>query len=194
MTEGLEKLLGGATRFRLIKLFIFNPDLSYNQAEIVKRLNSSSRLVRKELTLLENIGFIKSRRRKAAKGKANTFLLNQKFIFLNSLRDLVNPAKNLVQAKIISKAIKLGKINLLLLSGIFIDNSESRIDVLLVGDAIKKQPLLHFIKFLESEMGRDIRYTFFPTKEFRYRLSMFDKLVRDVMDYPHIKVINKLYL
>ena len=48
------------------------------------------------------------------------------------------------------------------------------------------------IKNIESEIGREIRYAVFDTPDFQYRYNMCDKLIRDVLDYPHEKVIDKL--
>jgi hypothetical protein len=50
----------------------------------------------------------------------------------------------------------------------------------------------NIIKSIEAEMGHEIRYAVFETKEFTYRLGMFDKLIRDILDYPHEKIINRL--
>jgi hypothetical protein len=41
------------------------------------------------------------------------------------------------------------------------------------------------IRALEAEIGREIVYAVFDYKEFLYRLNMYDKLIRDVLDFPH---------
>ena len=41
------------------------------------------------------------------------------------------------------------------------------------------------IKKLEAEIGAELTYAMFDTKEFLYRINMYDKLVRDILDYPH---------
>ncbi|MBI2454166.1 MAG: hypothetical protein HYV54_01155, partial [Parcubacteria group bacterium] len=51
-----------------------------------------------------------------------------------------------------------------------------------------------FIKGLESDTGRELRYVILGVEEFKYRLGMFDRFVHDIMEYPHQKVINKLGL
>jgi len=33
---------------------------------------------------------------------------------------------------------------------------------------------------------------FFETEDFVYRLNIYDRLVRDILDYDHIVVVNKL--
>ena len=38
---------------------------------------------------------------------------------------------------------------------------------------------------MEAEIGSELVYAIFDTKEFTYRLNMYDKLVRDILDFPH---------
>ena len=55
---------------------------------------------------------------------------------------------------------------------------------------MKKNVLENAIKTIESEIGREIRYAFFDTKTFQYRYYMFDKLLRDILDFPHEVVLQ----
>ena len=80
----------------------------------------------------------------------------------------------------------------IVIAGVFIQEPESRVDMLIVGDGVKKTALENTIKLLESELGKELKYAYFTTQDFQYRLSMFDKLIRDVLDYPHKKVLNRL--
>ena len=80
---------------------------------------------------------------------------------------------------------KAGKIKLLIAAGIFIKNKESRVDLLVVGDRIKKTKLEEIVRKLEAEIGTELSYAVFDTKEFTYRLNMYDKLIRDILDYPN---------
>jgi hypothetical protein len=43
---------------------------------------------------------------------------------------------------------------------------------------------------MEAEIGGELSYAVFETKEFLYRLNMYDKLVRDILDYPHEVVVQ----
>ncbi len=81
---------------------------------------------------------------------------------------------------------------LVIISGIFIQNPESRIDLLVVGDHLKKGVIDSAIKTIESEIGSEIRYAVFETADFMYRYGLYDKLVRDILDFPHEKISNKL--
>jgi hypothetical protein len=48
------------------------------------------------------------------------------------------------------------------------------------------------IRSLEAEIGKEIRYALLSSENFYYRLNMNDKLVRDVIDYPHSIVLDRL--
>ena len=47
---------------------------------------------------------------------------------------------------------------------------------------------------LEAELGKELTYSMMETPEFEYRYGMYDKFIRDVIDYPHLVVLNKLKL
>jgi len=57
--------------------------------------------------------------------------------------------------------------------------------LLVVGDKLRKAGIEEGVRKLEAEIGTEIVYAIFDTKEFIYRLNMYDKLVRDILDYPH---------
>ncbi len=94
--------------------------------------------------------------------------------------------------ELLRRVNRLGTIKLVIVAGVFIQEQESRLDLLVVGDHIKKASFENAIKTLEAEIGKELRYAYFTTDDFKYRLNMFDKLVRDVLDYPHKKVLNRL--
>jgi len=37
-----------------------------------------------------------------------------------------------------------------------------------------------------------VRYAAFPSDEFQYRLDVYDKLIRDVFDYPHRIIVDRI--
>ena len=62
--------------------------------------------------------------------------------------------------------------------------------MLIVGDKLKRNKIEEGIHKLEALLGAEIVYAVFDTKEFNYRLNMYDKLVRDIIDYPHTVLIQ----
>jgi spore coat polysaccharide biosynthesis predicted glycosyltransferase SpsG len=87
---------------------------------------------------------------------------------------------------------RIGKLKLLAVSGIFIQNDDSRIDMLIVADDVKDRSLKNLVSTLESEVGKELRYAILGSQDFKYRLGIHDRLVRDVFDYPHQVVVDRL--
>lgn len=191
---------------KIIKLFLMNPEQGFDTAEVSERAKVSRGVSRKEIYNLEKIGFLKLRaysksfkRQKnrtisIIKKRVNGWTLDANFPYVEALESFLSNINPFKHKEIIHKISRAGKIQLLIISGIFIKYPEARIDLLVVGDNLKLGSLENIIKVIESEIGKEIRYTVFETSEFTYRYSVFDKLIRDILDFPHEKIINKLNL
>jgi hypothetical protein len=202
----LEKLFGSTAKVKVIKLFLFNPESAFDTSQTSERSKISKEAARKEISNLLEIGFIKPksytkeiRRQKNRsiqifRKRVNGFTLDPKFPYIEAIQSFLSNINPFKHKDIIDKISRAGKIQLLIISGIFIKNPDSRADLLVVGDNLKQGQLDNIMKTIESEIGKEIRYAVFETSEFKYRLSMFDKLIRDILDYPHEKIINKLGL
>jgi hypothetical protein len=173
----LSKIFGSLARVKIMRLFLLNKDSVFDNKEIVKRSRVNSKLVNQEVKILHSIGFIK----KNSKG----WSFNSSFKYINEIEDLLINSESLDKKVVWDNLKKVGQIKLLIVSGIFIKNKDSRVDLLIVGDKIKKSKTEEGIKKLEAEIGKEIIYAAFETKEFFYRLSMYDKLIRDIIDFPH---------
>lgn len=124
--------------------------------------------------------------------KVAGFQLNPLFPFLGALKGLVLDTTPVSREALLKKIKKLGRVQLVILSGVFLKENESRVDILIVGDSIKRGALEKMLHGIEAEVGKELNYALFETKEFMYRLGMYDKFVRDILDYPHEKILNKL--
>ena len=83
---------------------------------------------------------------------------------------------------------------LIIVAGIFLDEHASRVDVLLVGDKLKKPIIEGVLRRLEAELGKELTYGIMETPDFEYRFGIYDKFIRDIIDFPHLVVLNKLNL
>lgn len=123
------------------------------------------------------------------------YVLNPDFGSFYELRDLVLKSLPAEKDNMVEKINRLGKIKLAIISGTFInkDNPDPLIaDLLIVGDYIDSRKLRSFLKFLEAEVGKEIKYSVMDKEEFQYRLTMFDRFIRALLEGPHEKLINKL--
>lgn len=187
--ETLSKLFGSEAKVKIMRLFLFNPETVFNTSDIAERVKVDIARVRKEINQLEKIDLIKVRaNRNGKKG----LTLNSQFDYLVPLQNFLINVEPLNSKEIVKRITKLGSIKLILIAGVFIQEPESRVDMLIVGDHVKKSNLDHTIKILESEIGKELKYAYFTTEDFNYRNGMCDKLTRDILDYPHKKVLNRL--
>jgi len=193
--ETLAKLFGGQARVRIMRLFLLNNETNFEIEEVVSRSRVTKANARKEINALSALGFVKQKivtkeGYRGAKKKVTAWSLNSAFQYLQSLRDILIDPTLLLQEDLPQRFKQAGKIKLMVVSGVFIGNSKSRADVLIVGDKLKKNILQQVIKGLEAEIGKELDYVVFDTEEFKYRLDMYDKLVCDIIDLPHEKLID----
>ncbi|MDB5225563.1 MAG: seg [Candidatus Adlerbacteria bacterium] len=186
MIDPLAKLFGSAARVKLLRLFLFNPSQSFTAAEAAGRSRVSSAEARRELLGLRQAGLLRKPRTKVVR-----YTLNEKFQYLQALKHLVlNTAQR--GESVPERLRTAGSIKLIVLTGVFVGDIEASLDMLIAGDRMKEGALRERVRSLEAELGRELRYVFFPTADFLYRLNMSDKVVRDVMDYPHRIVYDRL--
>lgn len=173
----LSKILGGQARVKIMRLFLLNKNNTFSNKDIASRSRVSADTLRRELRTLSSIDFIK----KGAKG----WYFNFAFKYTREFESLLVGANTLEPDALVTNFKKQGKLKLLVVSGVFLKNKDSRVDLLLVGDKLKRSKIEEEVRKLEAEFGAELVYAIFETKEFMYRLNMYDKLVRDILDFPH---------
>ena len=135
----LKELFTSQARIKLLELFILNPNKEFYVRELTRILDEQINSIRRELENLSKIQFLKNKlkqRKKYYKLNHNT----EKFKDLNPLI-----LKNSDHLKRFIKACnKQGSLDLLLLSGVFI-NQESPFDIYLVGE-IRQTELTDILK------------------------------------------------
>jgi len=189
-----------------MRLFLFNPTETFDLEQIMERAKVSGSAARQEVQMMDKIGLVKKhsffkdftvgkgKNQKTVRRRIVGWTVNQEFDYLEPLQDLLIHISPLRNSEILKRVTRAGKLKLVIVSGVFINNWDSRLDILVVGDGLRKSMLENMMKTLESEIGREIRYTLFETPDFQYRLGIYDKLIRDILDFPHEKILDKLGL
>ncbi len=178
--EILEKILGNSARVKIMRLFLLNKGKGFKNKDIVARSRVDSGSVRREIKLLSSVNFVKKRSK-----ISQDWYFNSLFKYTEEFEELLVRSDTLNRQKLLDNFKNIGRVKLLVVSGVFIKNNDSRVDLLIVGDKLKKTRIEKGIKRLEAEIGMELVYAIFNTKEFIYRLNMYDKLIRDILDYPH---------
>ena len=200
----LEKLFGSPARVKILRLFLFNEGVNFENTSIAKRARVSTTAVRTETLMMEKIGLIKRRtfytevtqgkgvRKKVVKKKVRGWTLDTKFTYLPALRNFLLTATPIKENQIVKKLAVAGRPKLVVIAGAFIQDFDGNIDLLVVGDGMSEAKLESAVRGIESEVGTEIRFALFTTEDFGYRMNIYDKLLRDVFDYPHHTILNKL--
>src|SRR5258708_4015904 len=131
--EILSKLFGSEAKVKIIRLFLFAPETVFDIPTIADRVKEETSKVRREMTILEKIAFVKKRVKVNGKGSSSRgFMLNSSFGYLTSLQTFLINSKPLEPKEIVRKFSSLGSIKLIVVSGIFTHNPDSRVDLLIV--------------------------------------------------------------
>ncbi len=188
--EPLARIFGSPARLKTLRLFVFNQEIAFSLSEVVKRTKLSKEVVRHELGELCASGLLRKKNARAAA----RYQVDQRFEYLTALNTFVRETTSVRPCALIGALRRAGALQLVALSGFFTGVLESRIDLLVVGDRLEERALAQAVHALEAELGREIRYASFATADFRYRTGVYDRLLRDVFDYPHRLLIDKIGL
>src|SRR3989338_5752018 len=202
----LGKLFGNPARVKIMRLFLLNPLTPFDIVEVSEKSKTKREIARKEAVLLELVGLtkkktffkeisVKKQSKKIKKQWVSGWVLDESFPLLFPLKNVLmsgNPLNR--REELVNRFKNCGRLKLLVVSGIFVQESDSRVDILVVGDGLEKRAIESALRGLEAEMGKELTYAFLETPEFTYRMGIYDKFIRDIFDYPHEKVMDKLGL
>ncbi len=190
----LETLLTPA-RAKLIRLLILNDTERFALLELARRVGLSPRAVRSELDTLLKSGIAREEKgegKSAALRLKNTrYTANATHPYMNALSSFVHEVSP-EQFEEVEKVVRrVGRLSVIVLSGVFVGDQTRPADLLVVGDYINEERLEKAVRAFEPKYGREIRYAVFSTPEFRYRLTIHDRIVRDTLDHPHRVLFDK---
>ena len=200
----LAQLLGNPNRTRVLRLFVFNQPQILRLPQIGKRAGVHKSLVGREVRALEKMDVIKKtkfeirvgREKRAVSGKQkeSAWTFNTDFKYASALSKFVHEVTPLEYKSIVGALKGSGRLAAVILSGSFMGDPTRPADLIVAADALNESRVEAAIRGLEPEFGREIRYAVFSTPEFRYRLTIEDRLIRDTLDYPHLVLLDKTRL
>ncbi|MDD2657796.1 MAG: hypothetical protein PHD04_04035 [Candidatus Pacebacteria bacterium] len=188
--EMLTKIFGSGARLKTLRLFLFNQDSSLTLAEVAERAKITKDIARHEINELLSADLL----RKKGTTTPSRYQVNARFEHLAALDTFIRDTTSVRPQNIMKALRRAGALKLVVLSGLFTSAVEPQIDLLIVGDHLDERVIIAAVRSLEAELGREIRYASFATADFRYRRGVYDRLLRDVFDYPHRLLIDKIGL
>lgn len=185
----LEKILTSRTRTRILTLFLLNPDEELFVREICRKISENINAVRRELSNLEDLGFLKSEK----KGNMKYYSVNKKFPIYPELKSIVLKAEGV--SMILKDILKREEgIKLAFIYGSFASGEErkgSDLDLFLVGDADEDEIIKNLFQ-VEERLSREINYALFSEEEFHKRQKEDDPFIKNVLKEPRIIIKGKI--
>jgi len=197
-TDPLAILFGSPARVKLLRFFLFNPSKEFTFDEISKRAKLVRRTARTEMNALERAEIIKKKTVLALKEgstkktKVTAYLLNKSSPELQALQTFLFETAPINGKTVLKHLRKAGVIDFICIAGIFVRDFEQRLDILVAMKKLPDNKIDNAIRALEAELGVEIRFAAFTSADLIYRVNMYDKLMRDVFDYPHEIIVDKI--
>lgn len=190
----LAVLLGNAEQARILRTLVFNEDDRFTSAVLAKRAGVAGGRTELELQDLQKKGIVRSTKvagERAKKDGSIVWTLNSSFKHLKPLAVFVRKIAPMHFDEIIPALKGTGKLSTVVLSGSFMGDDTRPADMLLAGDQLNERRLATAVRDLEPVFGTEIRYAAFSMPEFRYRITVSDKLIRDTLDFPHVVLLDR---
>lgn len=179
----LKRLFTSKVRIKLLQLFLSQPDTEFFIRQLTRKLDEQINSVRRELDNLKKVGLLTSK----SKNRKKYYITNKHFMLYNELKSIMVKGSG-SNEELVEDISKLGKVDLLIFSGIFL-NKDAESDILLVGDVDKDK----LSQILESFMEKPIKFTVLNREDFLYRLKCNDRFISKLVeDTGNIFAINKL--
>lgn len=200
----LQKLFSSNTRVKLLKLFLFNPEKKFFVRELTRVLDEHLNSIRRELSNLEEIGFIKCVEEdknilekleeeelgKGGKIQKKYYQANEDFSYFGELKALFLKSEIISENEIREKIKAIEGVEYFILTGYF-TNSDSPTDILAVG-TFNNDEVLGFVSELEKIINKELNYTVMSEDEFTHRLNFVDKFLYKILECKKIVVKDEL--
>ncbi len=198
MADPLSILFGSTARVKLLRFFLFNPSKEFTFDDISRRARLPRRTARTEISSLEKAGVIVKRtlyvpiEGKTKKMKSLGFALNKNFQELQALQTFLFETAPIDGKTLLGHLRKAGPLDFVAVAGVFVREFEQQLDVLIAMKKISQNKIETAIRALESEIGMEIRFAVMESENLLYRVGMNDKLTRDLFDYKHQILVDRI--
>jgi hypothetical protein len=209
----LEQIFGSKTRTRLLKLFLLNPEKVYFIRELTRLIDTQINSVRRELqNLLQckliqevNAAELEKELQRAEETPTNSkkqknlerlakkyFQANTDYLLFRELRAIFLRGPFLHQDDLVRDIRSLEHLDMAVLSGFFVDNDDSHVDLLIVGN-VNRTKLTKIIHGFEKVFEKEINYTTLTKDEYLYRHSLSDRFLFGVLEGKNKIIIDNIH-
>lgn len=202
----LEQFFAGGVKLKLWKVFSLNSNKEFTLKDLTRLTKTKSDVLIVNLREMMKQGIVQATVKyvmndKMQKDKAIVYAIAKDFPLLPEITQLILTAIPRSSEKVLNELTVLQRLKTVLLSGFFtsplglsdhvFSTTQSPIDMLLIFEKIPAN-VTEVVAELEHKLGRDLRYAALDQDDFKYRHSIGDKLIRDVLDFEHIIAMDKM--
>lgn len=168
--------------------------------ELSREIDAHLNAVRRELVLLLKADIVievdgetaNQGNEEAGSALRKYYMLNENSLVFSEMQALLGKAEVMVEKQFVEKIKESGgDIKLFVLTGRFVNDKETKTDMLLVGK-IKEKNVAKLVVDYEKSAEIEVRYTTMTEEEFLDRRYLMDKFVYSIFEGERIKVIDKL--
>jgi len=185
----LENFLGGVNKAKLWKVFLLNNSKDFMLKDLIRLSKIKHDTLLLELRDLMRLGIVKAFKR----DKTIFYKTNKSFPLTTETTEMILSVVPRSVDKILEKLNRLNRLKVVVLSGFFTSAkfTNSNLDLLLVFEKIPDNVDI-ILSELEYSIGKELTYSALDQTDFKYRHSIGDKLIRDVLDFEHVVAMDKL--
>lgn len=187
----IEHLFGSRTRARLLNHFMHNAGQRYFVRELTRKIDAQLNSVRRELINLVEIGIVKELVETDNKEKRKFYQADQDFFLFPDMRALIKKMQLMLKKNLVQQIDAKGKIELLILTGRFVDQNTIPVDLLVIGEMAEPDLQKLLVEF-EKEVGQEVNFTVMSKEEYNYRKQVSDRFLYSILNVEHVTMIDRL--
>ena len=183
------KALFSNVQQRVLALIFGNPDRSFYTAEILRRVNSGTGAVERELSRLRRSGLVSVERI----GNQKHYRANHESPIYRELQGLVLKTVGLVEPLAEALEPYAANINAAFVFGSVAKGTHhagSDIDIMVIGDDLNYADLYEALQRAESKLYRPVKPLFLSPNDWRRKLAETDSFVQKISSQPKILIIG----
>lgn len=182
----LDQIIDSTPKTGLTAFLALVPERSYSAKELSVRLHIPESTV---IKLLQEFAKLKLVSTFSKKGR-RYYIANGQNKFFSEIRSSLQKKQRKYDDELFVAVRKLGQVKAAYLSGIFTGQPQLLVDILIVGK-VSGVKLDKFLLDAKKMMGQEINHAIMTPVEFKVRHDTFDRFIKDIFDYPHLKIIDK---
>jgi len=187
--QSLSSALFSNVQRRVLALIFGQPERSFYASEIVRKVNSGTGAVERELSRLQHSGLVNVERI----GNQKHYRANRESPIFNELHSLVLKTVGLTEPLKRFLEPYLNKIKTAFVYGSVakgMDTARSDIDLMVIGEDLSYTDLFEGLQKAEQVIGRPVNPNFLSLKDWQHKLTQKDSFVGRINAQPKIFVVG----